>query len=33
MADVVGAIHGGGEHARDTGTAFADLLAERHRRT
>jgi ribbon-helix-helix CopG family protein len=32
MADVLGAIHGGGGQARDTGKAFADLLAKRHRR-
>jgi Ribbon-helix-helix protein, copG family len=33
MADVLGAIHGGGKRARDSGTAFADLLAARQRST
>jgi len=32
LADVVGVVHGGGGQARDTGTAFSDLLAERHNR-
>lgn len=31
VADLVGAIHGGGGNARDTGTAFRDLLADRRR--
>jgi hypothetical protein len=31
MADVLGAIHGGGNQARESGAAFADLLAERRR--
>jgi len=30
LADVVGAVHAGGGRARDTGRAFADLLAQRH---
>lgn len=29
LADVVGAVHGGGGQARDTGAAFADALAHR----
>jgi hypothetical protein len=29
LGDVVGAINGGGGRARDTGAAFADLLAQR----
>ncbi len=29
LADVLGSIHGGGDRARDTGGAFADLLAQR----
>ncbi|HEX3391877.1 MAG TPA: DUF6290 family protein [Solirubrobacteraceae bacterium] len=33
LADVIGAVHGGGAaRARDSGTAFAELLAERHKR-
>lgn len=30
--DVLGVIHGGGGRARRTGTAFRDVLAERHSR-
>jgi hypothetical protein len=31
LADVIGVVRGGGSgHARDTGSAFGDLLAERH---
>jgi hypothetical protein len=33
LHDVVGAIHGGGGSARDSGVAFADLLAQRRART
>jgi Protein of unknown function (DUF1778) len=33
LHDVVGAINGGGGRARDTGAAFADLLAQRRTRT
>lgn len=29
LADVVGVVRGGGGRARDTGEAFAELLAER----
>ncbi len=29
LADVLGAIHGGGGRARDTGAAFAEELARR----
>jgi Ribbon-helix-helix protein, copG family len=29
LADVVGAVHGGGGQARDTGAAFADAVAKR----
>ncbi len=29
LADVIGAVHGGGGQARDTGAAFGDLLAKR----
>lgn len=29
LADVVGAVHGGGGQARDTGAAFANALARR----
>jgi predicted DNA-binding protein len=29
LADVVGAVHGGGGQARDTGTAFVDALSQR----
>jgi Ribbon-helix-helix protein, copG family len=32
MADVIGAIHTDGGQARDTGTAFADLVAQRRSR-
>lgn len=33
LADVIGAVRGGGAgHARDTGAAFGDLLADKHRR-
>jgi Ribbon-helix-helix protein, copG family len=32
LADVVGAIHGGGKRARDTGGAFTSLLTQRGRR-
>jgi hypothetical protein len=32
LADVVGVIRGGGGRARDTGTAFADLLTEHRKR-
>lgn len=32
LGDVIGAVHGGGSRARDTGAAFTELLAERHRR-
>jgi hypothetical protein len=31
MADVIGVIHSKGGRARNTGTAFADLLAQRRR--
>jgi uncharacterized protein DUF1778 len=31
LGDVIGAVHGGGGRARDTGAAFGDLLAERRR--
>jgi hypothetical protein len=31
FADVVGVVHGGGGRARRTGTAFADLVADRRR--
>jgi hypothetical protein len=31
LADVIGVVRGGGGRARDTGKAFADLLAERRR--
>jgi Arc/MetJ-type ribon-helix-helix transcriptional regulator len=30
LADVVGAIHGDGGQARDSGRAFSELLAQRH---
>ncbi len=34
LADVLGAVHGdGGGQARDTGTAFTDLLVQRHKRS
>ncbi len=34
LADVIGAVHGGGTPAaRDSGQAFTELLAERHKRT
>jgi hypothetical protein len=33
MADVIGVIHSKGGRARDTGTAFADLLVQRRRHT
>jgi Arc/MetJ-type ribon-helix-helix transcriptional regulator len=29
LADVIGAVHGGGGRARDTGAAFKDMLARR----
>lgn len=29
LADVVGAVHGGGGRARDTGTAFVEALDQR----
>lgn len=32
LGDIVGAIHGGGGRASDTGRAFTDLLERRHRR-
>jgi hypothetical protein len=31
FADVLGVIHGGGGRARRTGSAFADIVAERKR--
>jgi hypothetical protein len=31
FTDVLGVIHGGGGHARRTGTAFTDVLSEKHR--
>jgi hypothetical protein len=31
LRGVIGAINGGGGRARDSGTAFADLLAQKHR--
>ena len=33
FADVIGAIHGGGGRARNTGAAFRELLIERHDRS
>jgi hypothetical protein len=33
LRGVVGAIHGGGGRARDTGAAFADLLEQRRAST
>lgn len=32
LADVLGAIHGGGGATRDSGARLADLLAKRHKR-
>ena len=29
LADVLGAVHGGGGQARDTGTAFVEALADK----
>jgi len=29
LHDVIGAVNGGGGHARNSGSAFADLLAQR----
>jgi hypothetical protein len=31
LGDVIGSVRGGGGQADDTGAAFSDLLAERHR--
>jgi hypothetical protein len=31
FTDVLGAIRGGGGRARQTGTAFTDVLSDRHR--
>lgn len=33
LKDVIGAVNGGGGHARDTGAAFAALLAQRRTNT
>ena len=33
LRDVLGSVHGGGGRARETGTAFADLLEQRTRRS
>jgi hypothetical protein len=33
LADVIGVVHGGGGRARESGRAFADLLADRPRRS
>jgi Family of unknown function (DUF6290) len=33
LKDVLGSVHGGGGHARDTGKAFADLLEQQSGRS
>ncbi len=33
LRDVIGAINSGGGHARDTGRAFAEILAQRRERS
>jgi hypothetical protein len=33
LSDVIGAVHGGGKRARDSGRAFGDLLSERHKQS
>lgn len=32
LADVIGVVHGGGGRARETGTAFGELLEEQRKR-